>query len=141
MFDNLNSSTSHRGFTSSNQEVIDILRQRSRPYLFSNSLAPSVVCASIQAIDMIETSSELIQKINFNTEYFRKEVKNIGLEIKEGLHPIVPIMINDAKLANSIAQDMLELGIYVVGFSYPVVPKRRGQNSSSNKCKTFKRTT
>jgi len=111
------------GFTSSNKEIIDILRQRSRPYLFSNSLAPSVVCASIQAIDMIETSPELIQKINSNTEYFRKEIKNIGLEIKEGLHPIIPIMIHDAKLANSIAQDMLELGIYVVGFSYPVVPK------------------
>ena len=77
----------------------------------------------MQAIDMIETSSELIQKINLNTSYFRKEIKNIGLEIKDGLHPIVPIMIHDAKLANNIAQDMLNLGIYVVGFSYPVVPQ------------------
>jgi len=115
------------GFTSASHEIIDTLRQKSRPYLFSNSIAPSVVCASMKAIEILEKSIELIQKINFNTEYFRKEIQKLGFEIKKGTHPIVPIMLYDAKLAKQISQDMLELGIYVIGFSYPVVPKKEAR--------------
>jgi len=111
------------GFTSSNQEIIDILRQRSRPYLFSNSLAPAVVCASLKAIDILESSMDLLDTLNNNTKYFREEISKMGYKIKAGIHPIVPIMFGDAKLAQNISKDMLDLGIYVIGFSYPVVPK------------------
>ena len=115
------------GFTSSSQEIIEILRQRSRPYLFSNSLAPSVVCASIQAIDMIEKSSELIQKINLNTDYFRKELSTLGFNIKQGTHPIIPLMIGDARIAKEFADSLLNENIYVVGFSFPVVPQNQAR--------------
>jgi len=111
------------GFTSSSQEIVDILRQRSRPYLFSNSLAPAVVCASMKALDILETSTELLKKLNENTKYFRDSLSMLGFTIKDGVHPIVPIMFGDAKLAQNISRDMLGLGIYVIGFSFPVVPK------------------
>ena len=111
------------GFTAASKNVIDLLRQKSRPYLFSNSLAPSIVCASIKAIDMIQSSDNLRFSLLKNTEYFRKKIKKIGFNIKDGSHPIIPIMIGEAKLAKQFANNMLKKGIYVVGFSYPVVPK------------------
>ncbi len=111
------------GFTSGKKEIIDMLRQRSRPYLFSNTVAPAIVCASIAAIDLISNSSNLIDKLNENTNYFRNSMKDIGFDIKDGVHPIVPVMIYDAKKAQLIASDMLDEGVYVIGFSFPVVPK------------------
>ena len=111
------------GFTSGKKEIIEILRQKSRPYLFSNSLAPVIVSASIKVLDMLNKKNELINKLNSNTKYFRTEIKKMGLNIKEGTHPIVPIMIGNAKLAQTMATQLLEENIYVIGFSYPVVPK------------------
>ena len=111
------------GFTSSNKLIIDILRQRSRPYLFSNSLAPSIVCASIKAIELVNNNHKLRDRLKINTTFFRQSIKKIGFEIKEGVHPIVPIMIKDAKIAKELATDMLKHNIYVIAFSYPVVPK------------------
>ena len=111
------------GFTSSSNEVISILRQKSRPYLFSNSLAPSIVYTSIKALELIDGDLSLKIKLESNTEYFRKSIIKLGFDIKEGQHPIVPIMIYDAKIANQIALEMLKKGIYVIAFSYPVVPK------------------
>ncbi len=111
------------GFTASSKNVIDLLRQRSRPYLFSNSLAPSIVCASIQAIDMVQNSERLRFNLYKNTQYFRKEIQKIGFNIKEGTHPIIPIMIGNANLAKKFANNMFKKGIYVVSFSFPVVPK------------------
>ena len=110
------------GFTSGKQNIINLLRQRSRPYLFSNSLAPSIVSASIVAIDIITKSKEKINTLKKNTSLFRKQIEKSGLKIKKGVHPIVPIMIGDAEIAQKIAEKMLEKNIYVVGFSYPVVP-------------------
>ena len=115
------------GFTSANQEITTLLRQRSRPYLFSNTLAPVITYTTIKAIDMLENSDFLRKKLNQNTKYFRQEIQNIGYEIKDGVHPIVPIMLHDAKLAKNIAKDMLIEGVYVVGFSYPVVPKNEAR--------------
>ena len=111
------------GFTSSNKLIVDILRQRSRPYLFSNSLAPSIVCASIKAIEFINNNQKLRDRLKINTTFFRQSIKKIGFEIKEGVHPIVPIMIKDAKIAKELATDMLKHNIYVIAFSYPVVPR------------------
>ena len=111
------------GFTTGKQEIIDLLRQRSRPYLFSNTLAPSIVAASIKAIDIISLSTDLRDKLEQNTNYFRKEMTDAGFDIKMGTHPIVPIMIYDAILAKQMAELLLDKGIYVVGFFYPVVPK------------------
>jgi len=111
------------GFTSGRQEIIDILRQRSRPYLFSNTIAPAMVATSIAVIDMLSTSTELKEKLEYNTKYFREKMTASGFNIKSGVHPIVPIMLNDANLAQNVATDMLEEGIYVVGFYFPVVPK------------------
>ena len=111
------------GFTSAKKEIIDILRQKSRPYLFSNSLAPVIVSASITVLDMLTNKNNLIKKLNENTQYFRSEIKKIGLNIKDGEHPIVPIMIGDAKIAQVMAEKLLKENIYVIGFSYPVVPK------------------
>ena len=111
------------GFTSSNKLIIDILRQRSRPYLFSNSLAPSIVCASIKAIELVNNNHKLRDRLKINTTFFRQSIKKNGFEIKEGVHPIVPIMIKDAKIAKELATDMLKHNIYVIAFSYPVVPK------------------
>ena len=100
-----------------------MLRQKSRPYLFSNSLAPVIVAASIKVLDILEHSNDLIHQVNQNTQYFRNEMSKLGFEIKEGIHPIVPVMIGDAKIAQQMADDMLNENIYVIGFSYPVVPK------------------
>jgi len=111
------------GFTSGRSEIVDLLRQRSRPYLFSNSLAPSIVSAANRVFDLLETTSEHRLRLLENTAYFRKEMTSRGFQIVEGTHPIVPVMLGDARLAQNIAKDMLEEGIYVVGFSYPVVPK------------------
>ena len=111
------------GFTSGNKEIISMLRQKSRPYLFSNSLAPVIVAASIKVLDILENSNDLIHQVNQNTQYFRNEMSKLGFEIKEGIHPIVPVMIGDAKIAQQMADDMLNENIYVIGFSYPVVPK------------------
>ena len=111
------------GFTSANKEIISMLRQKSRPYLFSNSLAPVIVAASIKVLDIIANSNDLIHQVNKNTQYFRREISKLGFEIKEGIHPIVPVMIGDAKIAQQMADDMLNENIYVIGFSYPVVPK------------------
>ena len=111
------------GFTSSSKQIIDFLRQRSRPYLFSNSLAPVIVSASIEVLNILNDNTSLLEKIKKNTSYFRMEIQRIGYTIKEGEHPIVPIMLGDAKLAQNIAQEMLDENIYVIGFSYPVVPK------------------
>ena len=111
------------GFTSANKEIISMLRQKSRPYLFSNSLAPVIVAASIKVLDILEHSNDLIHQVNQNTQYFRNEMSKLGFEIKEGIHPIVPVMIGDAKIAQQMADDMLNENIYVIGFSYPVVPK------------------
>jgi len=111
------------GFTSGRGEIIELLRQRSRPYLFSNSLAPPIVAASIKVLDLVEGSAELRDKLNSNTKYFREKISELGFEIRPGIHPIVPIMLGDAKLAKDMASDMLAEGIYVIGFSYPVVPK------------------
>jgi len=111
------------GFTSGKKEIIDILRQRSRPYLFSNSVAPMIVSASIAVMDTLEKNTRLIQKLNENTLYFRKKIEKIGLIIKKGVHPIVPIMIGDAKIAQMMSKKLLQENIYVISFSYPVVPK------------------
>ena len=111
------------GFTSGRQEIIDMLRQRSRPYLFSNTVAPAIVTASIAVLDILSKTTELRDKVENNTAYFRSEMTKAGFEIKAGVHPIVPIMLGDAKLSQDIARDMLAEGIYVIGFFFPVVPK------------------
>ena len=111
------------GFTTGKQEIIDLLRQRSRPYLFSNTVAPSIVAASIKAFDIISSSTDLRDKLEKNTIFFREEMTNAGFNIKPGIHPIIPIMINDAVLAQRMAELLLNKGIYVDGFFYPVVPK------------------
>ena len=111
------------GFTSGKKEIIDMLRQRSRPYLFSNSLAPSIVGASIAVIDMLSETTALRDKLWENTAYFRSEITKAGFEIKPGEHPIVPIMLYEAKLAQEFAAKLLDKGIYVIGFFYPVVAK------------------
>lgn len=111
------------GFTSGHKEIIAKLRQRSRPYLFSNTMAPSIVGAGIRVFDILSKSTELRDRLEKNTAYFRKKMTDVGFNIKEGEHPIVPIMLGDAKLAQNMAADLLEEGIYVTGFFYPVVPK------------------
>ena len=111
------------GFTSGKKEIIEILRQKSRPYLFSNTLAPAIVGASIKAINLIINDNSLILKIQNNTKYFRNKIQKIGFDIKGDIHPIVPIMIYDDKVASEMADYMYDNGVYVVGFSYPVVPK------------------
>jgi glycine C-acetyltransferase len=111
------------GFTSGRREIINMLRQRSRPYLFSNSVAPPIVCAALATFTMLSETTELRDRLEENTKYFRKEMTDRGFDIKPGIHPIIPIMLGDAKLAHDMARDMLAEGIYVIGFSYPVVPK------------------
>ena len=111
------------GFTSGSKAVIDMLRQKSRPYLFSNTLAPSIVGASIAILDMLSETTDLRDKLEQNTLYFREQITNAGFDIKPGIHPIVPIMLYDAPLAQKMAARMLEEGVYVVGFFYPVVAK------------------
>ena len=111
------------GFTTGRQEVVDLLRQRSRPYLFSNTLAPAIVCASLECLKLLKETSELRDKLEANTRWFRQAMTDAGFDIRSGEHPIVPIMLGDARLASEMAADMLEEGIYVIGFSFPVVPK------------------
>ncbi|HRP90253.1 MAG TPA: glycine C-acetyltransferase [Edaphocola sp.] len=111
------------GFTSGKKEVVEMLRQRSRPYLFSNTVAPSVVGASIAVLDMLSETTELRDKLEENTLYFREKMTAAGFDIKPGTHPITPIMLYDAVLAQNFASKLLEEGIYVIGFFYPVVPK------------------
>jgi glycine C-acetyltransferase len=111
------------GFTSGRKEIIDLLRQRSRPYLFSNSLAPSIVGAGIAVMDLLSSTTALRDKLMDNTAYFRAEMKYAGFDIKEGIHPICPIMLYDARLSQVFAEKLLAEGIYVIGFYYPVVPK------------------
>ncbi|MDT8411020.1 MAG: glycine C-acetyltransferase [Vicingaceae bacterium] len=111
------------GFTSGKKEVIDMLRQRSRPYLFSNSLSPAIVGAAIEVFNLLETSTELRDKLEQNVAYFKAGVKKIGLEIRDGDSAIVPVMLYDAKLAQEFANKLLDEGIYAIGFFYPVVPK------------------
>ncbi len=111
------------GFTSSKKEIIDMLRQRSRPYLFSNSLAPHIVGASIAVLDMLSETTTLRDKLEWNVKYFKEGMKKIGLEIKNGDSAIVPVMLYDAKLSQQFADRLLQEGIYVIGFFYPVVPK------------------
>jgi len=111
------------GFTSGRKEIIDLLRQRSRPYLFSNTLAPAIVGASIEVLDMLTETTALRDKLWDSTQYFRKAMTEAGFDIKPGEHPIVPVMLYDAKLSQDFAARLLEEGVYVVGFYYPVVPK------------------
>ena len=111
------------GFTSGKKEVIEMLRQKSRPYLFSNTVAPSIVGASIVVLDMLTETTELRDKLEFNTKYFRNKMTKAGFDIKPGDHPIVPIMLYDAVLAQNFAAKLLEEGIYVIGFFFPVVAK------------------
>jgi glycine C-acetyltransferase len=111
------------GFTTGRKEIIEILRQRSRPYLFSNSLAPSIVGASIAVFDLLSETTELRDKLEWNINYFKKGIKEAGLEIKDGDSAIVPVMLYDAALSQQFADALLEEGIYVIGFFYPVVPK------------------
>jgi glycine C-acetyltransferase len=111
------------GYTSASKVIVDTLRNRSRPYLFSNSVAPPIVAASIAVFDRLSATTELRDKLERNTLWFRQALTEAGFAIKEGVHPIVPIMLGDAKLAADVARDMLEEGIYVIGFSFPVVPK------------------
>jgi glycine C-acetyltransferase len=111
------------GFTSGKKEIVDLLRNRSRPYLFSNTLAPPIVAGSIEAIALLSESTELRDKLEANTKRFRAGMTKAGLAIREGTHPITPVMLGDARLAVDMAQRLLSHGIYVIGFSYPVVPK------------------
>ncbi len=111
------------GFTSGKREIIELLRQRSRPYLFSNTLAPSIVGASIAVLDMLSQTTELRDKLEYNTNYFRSKMTEAGFDIKPGDHPIVPIMLYDAVLAQNFASQLLKEGIYVIGFFFPVVAK------------------
>lgn len=115
------------GFTAASNEIVELLRQRSRPYLFSNTLAPSIVGGSIAVLDMLTESTDLRDKLEMNTAYFRKEMTDAGFDIIPGEHPIVPIMLYDAKLAQKYASALLEEGIYVIGFFYPVVPKDKAR--------------
>ena len=111
------------GFTSGRKEIIELLRQRSRPYLFSNTVAPSIVGASIAVLDMLTETTDLRDKLEWNTQYFRKQMTEAGFDIKPGEHPIVPIMLYEAVVAQQFAERLLDKGIYVIGFYYPVVPK------------------
>ena len=113
------------GYTASKKEVVDLLRQRSRPYLFSNTLAPAICAATIETINMLEESTELRDKVHENAAYFRAEMEKVGFDLLPGEHPIVPVMLYDPKVANEFARRMLDKGVYVVGFCYPVVPKGR----------------
>ena len=115
------------GFTSGRKEIIEILRQRSRPYLFSNTLAPSITGASIAVLKLLKENTALRDRLERNTTYFRKKMTLAGFDIKEGIHPIVPVMLYDAHTAQEFAAKMLEEGIYVIGFYYPVVPKGKAR--------------
>ena len=115
------------GYTSGRKEIIDMLRQRSRPYLFSNTVAPAICAASIKVLDMLSNSTELRDKLEENTHYFRKGMRAAGFDVDEGDHPIVPVMLGDAVLAQNMSKKLLERGIYAIGFFFPVVPKGKAR--------------
>jgi glycine C-acetyltransferase len=115
------------GFTAASKEIVELLRQKSRPYLFSNTLAPSIVGASIKVLDILEKSTALRDKLEANTSYFRRAMGNAGFDILQGVHPITPVMLYDAKLSQIFADELLKEGIYVIGFFYPVVPKDKAR--------------
>lgn len=115
------------GYTSARQEIIDLLRQKSRPYLFSNTLAPAITCGAIKTFELLKEKGEHREKLHKNTAYFREEMKKLGFDIVDSTHPIVAVMFYDAVIAARAAERMLELGVYVVGFSYPVVPKGKAR--------------
>ncbi|MEL6654213.1 MAG: aminotransferase class I/II-fold pyridoxal phosphate-dependent enzyme, partial [Bacteroidota bacterium] len=115
------------GFTAARKEIVDMLRQRSRPYLFSNTLAPAIVGASIKVLDILSASTALRDKLEDNTHYFREQMTAAGFDIIPGETPIVPVMLYDAKLSQQFADALLEEGIYVIGFFYPVVPKEKAR--------------
>jgi len=115
------------GYTSGRREIIELLRQRSRPYLFSNSLAPPIVGASLKALELLGGSTALRDKLVENTKFFRSQMAQLGFNLLPGEHPIVPIMIGDAALAGRMAERLLERGVYVIGFSYPVVPQGKAR--------------
>ena len=115
------------GYTAARQEIVDLLRQRSRPYLFSNSLAPAICAASLKVFDMLSTSTELRDKVHENARYFRAQLENLGFDVPKGEHPIVPVMLYDAAIAQEFASRMLAKGVYVIGFSYPVVPEGKAR--------------
>ena len=115
------------GFTSGKKEIVELLRQRSRPYLFSNTVAPAIVTAALKVLEMLSATTELRDLLEQNTMYFREQMTQAGFKIRQGTHPIVPIMLYDARLAQDMASDLLAEGIYVIGFSYPVVPKEQAR--------------
>ncbi|MCB1231293.1 MAG: glycine C-acetyltransferase [Verrucomicrobiae bacterium] len=115
------------GYTSGRKEIVELLRQRSRPYLFSNSVAPAIVAASLKSLELLTRSSELLDRLRENTAFFRGEIAKTGLTVLPGEHPIVPVMLGDAKLASGMAERLLERGIYVIGFSFPVVPEGKAR--------------
>ncbi len=115
------------GYTAARQEIVDLLRQRSRPYLFSNTLAPAVCAASLKTLELLTAYTELRDKVHENTAYFRERLSKLGFDVLPGSHPIVPVMLYDAKVAGEFAARMLEKGVYVVGFSYPVVPQGKAR--------------
>ena len=115
------------GYTAARREIVELLRQRSRPYLFSNTLAPSICAAAIKTFEILSSSTELRDKLQANTSYFRCALKDAGFDVPPGTHPIVPVMLYDAKTAQEFASRMLEKGVYVVGFCYPVVPQGKAR--------------
>ena len=115
------------GYASGRKEIVELLRQRSRPYLFSNTVAPSIVSASLAVLDLLTESSDLLSKLHENTRYFRERASALGFNISPGEHPIVPVMIGDAALATRMADALLAKGVYVIGFSYPVVPQGKAR--------------
>ncbi|PQO25028.1 glycine C-acetyltransferase [Blastopirellula marina] len=115
------------GYTSGRKEIVDLLRQRSRPYLFSNTLAPPIVAGSLKALELIQSSTALRDKLEANTKFFREEIAKLGLDVLPGEHPIVPVMFYDAKVAAEFSERLLKRGIYVIGFSYPVVPQGKAR--------------
>jgi glycine C-acetyltransferase len=115
------------GYVSGPREVVDLLRQRSRPYLFSNTIAPAVAGGSLKAIELLTASTELRDRLEANTRFFRSEMESAGMDVLPGEHPIVPVMLGDAAIAGRMAESMLEKGVYVIGFSYPVVPNGRAR--------------
>ncbi|MAJ27675.1 MAG: glycine C-acetyltransferase, partial [Halieaceae bacterium] len=115
------------GYTAARQEIVDLLRQRSRPYLFSNTLAPSICAASLKVLDMLEASTALRDRLEENTHYFRAQMQANGFAIPEGDHPIVPVMLGDAVVAQKMSERLLELDIFAIGFFYPVVPQGKAR--------------
>ena len=115
------------GYTSGRKEIIDILRQRSRPYLFSNTVAPSICAASLKVLDLLSSSTKLRDRLEENTHYFRKGMQDAGFDVDDGDHPIVPVMLGDAKLAQRMSKELLKHGIYAIGFFFPVVPKGKAR--------------